>query len=74
MIKSSPDSPWLTTKEAALYARRSRKFLAKEVKIGRLRAAHIGGKRELMFRREWLDQFLEDLATPVMIGPNRRRA
>jgi len=64
-------SPWLTADEAAAYTHRGRRFLAREVKAGRLRAARVGGRAELLFRREWLDAWLEDLATPVML-PRRR--
>lgn len=67
------DSPWLTAGEAAAYAKRGRRFLAREVKAGRLRAAVIGGRREFFFKREFLDQWLEDQTTPVLL-PLRRRA
>jgi hypothetical protein len=42
------------------------------VKLGRLRAARVGGRNELLFRREWIDAWLEDLATPVLVTPRRR--
>jgi hypothetical protein len=66
-------TPWLNLAEGAAYEKRGKRWLRNEVKAGRCRAAVIGGKRELMFRREWLDQHLEDMATPVML-PARRRA
>ena len=65
-------SPWLTLTEASAYARRGKRFLAREVKSGRLRAARIGGRGEILTRREWLDLYLEELATPVQLM--RRRA
>lgn len=68
----SLSSPWLTLHQAATYAKRSRKFLAREVTDGRLRAARVGGRRELFFRPEWIDEWLEDLATPVMVTTRRR--
>lgn len=63
-------SPWLRLKEAAAYERRGARWLAREVKLGRVTAARIGGRGELLFRREWLDTHLESLATVVII--NRR--
>lgn len=66
-------SPWLTLSEAADYARRGRRFLAREVRAGRLRAAVVGGKRQLLFKREYIDAWLEDQAAPVLV-PVRRRA
>jgi excisionase family DNA binding protein len=66
-------SPWMTLTEAATYAKRGRRFLAREVRAGRLRAARIGGRGELLLRVEWIDEWLEHLATPVML-PARRRA
>jgi excisionase family DNA binding protein len=66
------DSPWLRLPEAAEYLQRGKRFLSKEVRAGRLRAAYVGGKRELYFRREWLDEYVTSLATPVEVF--RRRA
>jgi excisionase family DNA binding protein len=67
-----PTSPWLSVKEAAAYTRRGRRYLRKQVEAGKLRAAVVGGKREHLFRREWLDQFLEDLTMPVVVNLRRR--
>jgi len=55
---------WLTVLEAAARARCGTKVIYKEVSAGRLRAARIGGRRELRFRPEWVDQWLEQAATP----------
>lgn len=65
------DSPWLTLREAAAYERRGARWLSREVKLGRCRAARVGGRHELLFRKEWLDQHIEDLSTPVLV--QRRR-
>ena len=65
-------SPWMTLRDAKEYTRRGGRYLRKQVAEGRLRAAQVGGKRELLFRREWLDSFLEDLATPVVVSVRRR--
>jgi hypothetical protein len=70
----SPDStPWRTLAGAAARTHRGKRFLSREVKAGRLRAARIGGRGELLFRDEWLDQWIEDQATPLVV-PVRRRA
>lgn len=66
-------SPWLTLREGAAYVKRGREFLLREIHAGRLRAAKIGGRGEILTRAEWLDLWVEDQATPVMM-PGRRRA
>ena len=65
------DSPWMVMADAKTYAKRGRRLLAKAVKDGELRAARIGGRRELLFRREWIDEWIEAQAKPVMV--QRRR-
>jgi hypothetical protein len=70
------DSPWMTAEEIAAYLpgrTRSKRFVLKQVKAGRLRAARLGGRGEVVSRREWVDQYIQDQATPVML-PSRRRA
>jgi excisionase family DNA binding protein len=52
-------------REAAKYAKVSVGTLYREVREGRLRAARIGGRRELRFRPAWIDEWLENWATPV---------
>jgi excisionase family DNA binding protein len=59
---------WLTLKEAAQHVRCGPKTVYREVSAGRMRAARVGGRRELRFRREWLDQWLERSAEPVMVN------
>ena len=61
-------SPWLNLTESARYAKRGRRFLAREIKAGRLKAARVGGRGEYISRPEWIDAWLEDLATPVMVS------
>lgn len=51
-------SPWLTVAEAADRARCGPKLIYREVKAGRLKAAKVGGRRELRMLREWIDQWL----------------
>jgi hypothetical protein len=65
-------SPWLTVVDASAYAKRGKRFLRNQVKDGKLKAAVIGGKRELFFRAEWLDAWIEDQSTPVLLNLRRR--
>ena len=55
---SGPGSPWLTVKEAAGRARCGIKLIYREVKAKRLQAAKVGGRRELRFQAEWIDDWL----------------
>jgi excisionase family DNA binding protein len=66
-------SPWLTTAEAASYARRGKRQIIHAVKTGKLRAAVVGGKRQVLTRREWLDEMITN-ETIVVTVPTRRRA
>lgn len=66
-------SPWLTAAEAAAYLKRGRRFVIREIHAGRLRAARVGGRGEILTKRDWLDEYLENLASPVLV-PTRRRA
>lgn len=74
------DSPWRTIDPARRYLAGpngrvpGRRFIRKEVKAGRLRAAKVGGREQLVFHITWLDQYLEQLATPVEVFPAGRRA
>jgi hypothetical protein len=61
-------SPWLDLREASAYAKRGRRVLRKAVTDGRLRAAILGTRKKLIFRRDWLDAYLCDLATPVLLA------
>lgn len=63
-------TPWRTAEEAAQRAKVGRRTIYLESKAGRLRAARIGGRRELRFRDEWIDQWLESTA-PKEITPKR---
>ena len=63
-------TPWRTAEEAGARARTCTKVIYREVKAGRLRAAKVGGRRELRFRDEWIDEWLEQSATPQETFPN----
>ena len=53
---------WLTTEGAAAHTQLSRKTIYTAVRSGQLRAAVVGGRRELRFRQAWLDAWLEATA------------
>lgn len=55
---------WLTADEAAVRARVGLKTIYREVKAERLRAAKVGGRRELRFLAEWVDAWLLASSTP----------
>ncbi len=65
-------SPWLNATEAAAYLKRGRRFVLREIAANRIRAARIGGRGEILTRADWLDAYVSDQATPVMLA--RRRA
>ena len=52
------DTPWLTVRQAAQRAQCGVKLIYREVKVGRLRAARVGGRRELRILAEWVDAWL----------------
>jgi excisionase family DNA binding protein len=54
----SASTPWLTVREAAARARCGVKTIYREVEAGRLKAARIGGRRELRLLPEWIDDWL----------------
>jgi excisionase family DNA binding protein len=67
----APDSPWMTTREVATYLKRGRRFVLREIHAGRLRAAKVGGRGEILSRAEWCDAWVSDQAAPL---PIRRSA
>jgi excisionase family DNA binding protein len=52
------ESPWLTVEGAAQRARCGVKTIYREVRAGRLRAARVGGRRELRLLSVWVDEWL----------------
>jgi excisionase family DNA binding protein len=58
---------WLLPREAAARARVSVRTIYTAARSGRIRVARVNGRRELRFRPEWVDQFLEDTSTPVEV-------
>lgn len=67
-----PETPWMTSTEAGHYLHKHRKFVLREIRLGRLRAATIGGRREVLTRKEWCDDWVTDRARPIQV-PLRRR-
>jgi excisionase family DNA binding protein len=65
-------TPWLTVVEAAERARCGPKLIYREVAAGRLRAARVGGRRELRLLTEWVDEWLLGNSTYVEVVPGAR--
>jgi excisionase family DNA binding protein len=59
------ESPWLTVEEAADRARCGVKTIYREVRAGRLKAARVGGRRELRLLSGWVDEWLLQSAPPI---------
>jgi excisionase family DNA binding protein len=57
-VQNENESPWLTVKEAAARARCGIKTIYREVNAGRLKAARVGGRRELRLLATWVDEWL----------------
>ena len=70
----STSSDWLTVEQARNIAQCGAKLLYREIKAGRLRAARIGGRRDLRIQRSWIDEWLTRCATPIEIAPRRGAA
>ena len=65
-------TPWLTAADVAARARCGVKLVYSEIKRGQLRAARIGGRRQIVIHVDWADQWLESMAKPVEVTPLRR--
>jgi hypothetical protein len=48
------------------------KLIYREIAAGRLRAARVGGRRDLRLLVAWLDEWLTTSSTPVAIQIGRR--
>lgn len=60
---------WLTVNEAAAHARCGKRSIYLAVEHGQLRAARLGGRRELRFLAEWVDAWLLASSTPEIVNP-----
>ena len=67
-MNAHPTTPWLTAEQAAARAQVGVKTIYREVKARRLKAAVVGGRRELRFRETWIDLWLEQATQPQEIG------
>jgi excisionase family DNA binding protein len=58
---TQPDNwtPWGDVNTAAARARVGVKTVYRAVRTGRLKAVRVNGRRELRFRAEWVDQWLD---------------
>ena len=72
MANERPVSPWLVASEAAARARCGPKVIYRAVRSGALRAAQIGGRRELRFLPEWIDEWITAQTIPAMINERAR--
>lgn len=69
----NPETTWLTVKGAADRALCGTQLIYREVKAGRLRAARIGGRRELRLKPAWVDEWLEKASTVVEVQASADR-
>jgi excisionase family DNA binding protein len=60
---------WLTVHEAAQHAKCGTKSIYTAVRTGRLRAARLGGRRELRLLASWVDAWLLSTSTPEIVNP-----
>ncbi len=74
VIQATPTTDWLTPLQACPVAQCGVKLLYREIKAGRLRAARVGGRRDLRIHRRWIDEWLERSAEIVDVAPRRRTA
>ncbi len=62
-IRSTPPhSDWLIPDAAAREASVGKRTIYREIAAGRLKAARIGGRREIRIHRDWLHAWLTALA------------
>lgn len=55
-------SPWLNIRQSADYIQAGPKVIYNAIKAGHLRAARIGGRRDIRIKQAWLDDYLERMA------------
>jgi excisionase family DNA binding protein len=60
---------WWDVGQAAAHAKCGKGTIYAEVRRGRLRAARLGGRRELRFLAEWIDAWLIASSRPEIINP-----
>jgi excisionase family DNA binding protein len=62
------NTQWLTIKQAAARAQVSDATIRREVKGRRITAARVGGRRSWRLRPEWVDEWLQSSAQPLILG------
>jgi excisionase family DNA binding protein len=62
---------WHTVDEAAQHARCGKRSIYLGVQQGKLRAARLGGRRELRFLTEWIDEWLLESSTPKAVDATK---
>ena len=58
-VETIPGSPWLDVVGAAAYMNLARGAVYREVRRGKIKAAHVGARGQLRFHRSWLDAYLD---------------
>jgi excisionase family DNA binding protein len=58
---------WKTVAQAADHANVGPRTIYNEIKAGRLRAARVGGRREYRLLDSWVNDWLIQSATPVVV-------
>ncbi len=62
-------SEWVKVADAAVYANCGKTSIYLAVQHGKLKAARLGGRRELRFLREWIDAWLLATTTAEIVNP-----
>ena len=62
---------WLTVDDATRHAKCGKRSIYSAVRHGKLRAARLGGRRELRFLAEWIDAWLLASSTPIEVVPDK---
>lgn len=70
--RHTPTRRWRNAKQAGERINKSPRFIVREVRAGRLRAARIGGRGEILTCDEWLDEYVERQAQPVSVVPLKK--
>jgi excisionase family DNA binding protein len=70
MAGAEPVNEWLTVEDAARHAKCGTRSIYVAVRQGKLRAAHLGGRRELRLLAAWIDAWLIASSTPEIVNPH----
>ena len=67
------DSPWLDVAGVCDRVKIGRKIVYAAIATGKLRAAHIDGRRAIRVHRDWVDAWLVAAAPAIVELPRRDR-